>query len=785
MAVLPGPGRDLVAGAAPLPLNRTRLAAAGLVAVPVAVFLVPLAFGHILLPGDSLTQNYPLRVLSGADVRHGVLPLWNPYIWSGTALLGGFNAGSLYPATLLFSFLPGPLAWGLGQALVSAGAGTGMLLFLRGRGRSVLAASLAAVVFAWSGFMAAQLAHTGLVEGMAWTPWILRAVDHLAGRDRPVLWTGVLGLAGGLVCLGGDPRAITNVSIVAAVYAGWRWWRAPAGTRARFGGLVVAGAVVAGLLGAGQLVPGLAFQAGSQRAASSYEAFAAGSLAPPLLLLEAFPFVLGGFGSLHLPAYAGDYNLPEISGYLGLLGLAGALGVAASWRRSGEAVGVWVVLAVVGIVLALGQYTPLARLLVHVPLYGGQRLQSRNLGVADVAGVVLFSVWVDRFVTRGWRGGRLARAMALAAPTCVLALVLTGLFWPGGVAHWLRNEGALLPRGWAYAAASLVVAGAVAVVLLAGHRWDGARRARVVAVITLVDVGFFFANAAYGWEPTSAVGSHQAADAQLVSALPPGSRYAVYDPDLGYPGYVWTDDEMLRVPDLNVLGGVPSVQGYGSVVQGAYDAGTGSHVQGALDPGVLGDQRADQLQLGLVLVGPSAPADVTRLLVPPRWKPVGPVAGLAAFRNTDALAPAVFEVPGGNLGTAAQSVSPPVRVWGPRRDGSAVYRVDTPAPVVLVRSEAWAPGWKATLTPVGTSGRRGPGSTFTAVVGRSGFLQAATIPPGHWDVRFRYRPGRTYLGILVSLLGALAGMALVVAGLRGRPLRPRPRQAVGQGDRVG
>ena len=361
------------------PWGRTdRLVLAALVVLPAVLFLVPLAFGHVMLPGDDLTQNYPLRVLSGRDVRHGLLPLWDPFEWSGTPLLGGFNAGSIYPATLLFSFLPASLAWGLGQTATYALAGTGMLLFLRRRGLATVAAGLGALVFTWSGFMAAQLPHTGLVEGMSWAPWILLALDHLAldhpaaGGRRRLAWVGVLGLAGGLVSLGGDPRAVSDVAIVVVLYAGWLVWRCPRAERPAVAGWILVGAVVAGLVGAGQLLPGLALQAGSQRSGSSYDSFVAGSLAPPLLLLEAFPFVLGGFASVRLPPYTGDYNLPEVSGYLGLLALAGALVVAFSWRRRSDdapsGAGIWVLMAAGGIVLDLGRYTPLARLLVHVPL---------------------------------------------------------------------------------------------------------------------------------------------------------------------------------------------------------------------------------------------------------------------------------------------------------------------------------------------------------------------------------------------------------------------------------
>ena len=61
--------------------------------------------------GQPAIQNFPLRVLSGELLRQGHLPLWNPYIWSGSPLLGGLNAGSLYPVTLVFALLPPVAAW--------------------------------------------------------------------------------------------------------------------------------------------------------------------------------------------------------------------------------------------------------------------------------------------------------------------------------------------------------------------------------------------------------------------------------------------------------------------------------------------------------------------------------------------------------------------------------------------------------------------------------------------------------------------------------------------------
>ena len=113
-----------------------RLALVLLVAVPVVIEVPPSLLVRPLLNGDNLTQNYPLRVLSGELLRHGRLPLWDPYIWSGTPLLAGWNAGAVYPGTWLFAVLPGVAAWTIGLVAVSVVCGIGMHVFLRRLGHS-------------------------------------------------------------------------------------------------------------------------------------------------------------------------------------------------------------------------------------------------------------------------------------------------------------------------------------------------------------------------------------------------------------------------------------------------------------------------------------------------------------------------------------------------------------------------------------------------------------------------------------------------------------------------
>jgi hypothetical protein len=151
-----------------------------LTAVALGVFGFPALLGRPALPGDDMTQNYPLRVLAGQQIRAGQLPLFDPYIWSGAPLLAGWNAAAAYPMTWLFAVLPGAAAWTAGLMATYEAAAGGMYAFLRLGLRLGPAASFAgALTFAFGGQMGAQAAHFGLVAGMSWAPLALLAVARL------------------------------------------------------------------------------------------------------------------------------------------------------------------------------------------------------------------------------------------------------------------------------------------------------------------------------------------------------------------------------------------------------------------------------------------------------------------------------------------------------------------------------------------------------------------------------------------------------------------------------
>ncbi len=402
-----------------------------LAALPVLVFAIPAMTGHPAISFDNLLQNYPLRVLSGSDIRQGHLPLWNPTIWSGSPLLGGLNAGSFYPGTLLFAALPGVLAWVLNLIALYWAAGLGMYALLRQFRLRPHACLLAAVTYQFGGAMTGQLVHLGIVQGMGWMPLVLLAEIRLswavlgtrpmslepgggAERSSPWPWVALLAALFGLIFLTGEPRSMAEAELVTPFVALWLALRSYPGaavdvaSRVRYLAYGLLAALWGTAIGAAQLLPGRTFILASQRAYENYAYFGLGSLRASWTILLLVPNLFGGNAIFGQPAFATGYNLPEVTGYVGLLPIAAffTLAVRSIGRRSDPRARdwrPWIVLAVAGLLLSWGTFTPLGHVFAQIPFYNKVRLDSRSLGIVDLALCVAFGFFLELVLGGEWR----------------------------------------------------------------------------------------------------------------------------------------------------------------------------------------------------------------------------------------------------------------------------------------------------------------------------------------------------------------------------------------------
>ena len=602
-----------------------RWAIAVIAIIPTLLFTIPALLGHPAITADNLIQNFPLRALVGKIMATGHLPLMNVFINSGSPLLGGMNAGAFYPLTLLFIFLPPQVAWAINLIAIYVTSALGMYVLLRWHRLSPVASLAAALSFTYTGAMLGQLVHLAVVQGSALIPWFVLVFLSLARRlrDLPetatlretvgrvrtsVVWFAVLL---GLTFLTGEPRSIAEIELLGLIVvpsillirsscflATWK---------KRVSYLLTLG--VGGVLGIGigmcQLLPGWAFIGSSNRASLSYWFFGSGSLAVKWSALFFIPDIFGGNGAVGGPRYFVNYNLAEVTSYAGILAIIGFFAFLSCLKRKGwqgedKDFILYVVVAVVGLFATWGSFTPLGHIFHGIPLLKSTRLQSRNVILVDFALSVFLALWIHHIEKKDFkRAGLVGRARWFTlAPVGITALLSIGMmFWGPQIIDFLGTgiaDSYMANSEKVTLTLHLLIALSILTVCTAfiAKKWA----LKSLLVILTIDVLIFCLFCG-----TGIIGGNvetQPSRQQALSLFGSSGRTLIID----RAGANSDAIQNLGIVDSNVFTGIPSVQGYGSLVSSQYAEITGTHPVALADPCNLGRGEFKQLNLSAIVI---------------------------------------------------------------------------------------------------------------------------------------------------------------------------------------
>jgi len=294
---------------------------------------------------DNGAHNLPLSLEAHRQLRLGIMPAWNPFLWSGAPLLADPQAQSFYPPTHLAFWLTESGPAGMMRLAYSAHvalAASGMALLGLALGLSPGGAIFAGTFFATNPIL--QWLGTGFLNMFAtvsWLPWILLAVHHGIVGSRPWRWLSAGSVLTALAWFAGYPQywiysAIVVVAVGAAI--------APRATHPRRGLWLPAAMLGLGLmLAAPQWLPLVALWGSSQRSDPlALDEFIAGELDPRVLLSFFVPTPDGPFGNL-IPAHMGVLTAAFVIVTLArpdaLRLVLAAFGVLGVWIATGSAGG--------------------------------------------------------------------------------------------------------------------------------------------------------------------------------------------------------------------------------------------------------------------------------------------------------------------------------------------------------------------------------------------------------------------------------------------------------------
>ena len=274
----------------------------------------------------------------------GQIPLWRNYLLSGTPLAGHPSLPVFYPPYWLFLLLPVPLALNLLAFFNFSWMGIGMFFYLRLLGnKNLLPALFGAIAMALSPKWIAHLSggHWFMLSALAWTPWALIGLGQF-WNSKKVLWIFLLALSLASIAVNFLPYFIISSLALAFFSLGYL---SKNNFLNEIKTMVLGWSIVIILtfgLVAGQILPMIELL---PYAIHTIENSTFTSLNPIALLTAIFP---------------PDLKYPEWFLFPGFIVLIFA---GLSWAYGWTRFEIWGIIGLFGLVLSLGEFTPIYSLL--------------------------------------------------------------------------------------------------------------------------------------------------------------------------------------------------------------------------------------------------------------------------------------------------------------------------------------------------------------------------------------------------------------------------------------
>ncbi|MBN2548592.1 MAG: YfhO family protein [Anaerolineales bacterium] len=756
--------------------------------------------GKALFWGTPLLQFIPWWSYAWQTLLSGHLPLWNPLVGMGAPLLANYQSGLFYPPYWLnFGlYLAGGASWmAWGQAFLVVfhlvWAGLGMIRLLRRLGLGVLAQAVGGLAFGLCGYLVARAGFFSINSTAAWLPWILYYLLALPDRQADRLGR-LLRLSACLAMqlLAGHAQTTWYTLLLAGAWAGfWGWQSARVAGQVRPGpsswlvGLkgstkawmeLALALSLAAVIAAVQLLPTAEYLLQSQRAAAvDYELAMNYSFWPWRLITLLAPTF---FGSPVQGDYWGYGNFWEDAIYIGLLPLL--LGLAAwlsAFRRRPPAGQVqlpvralaWFLFALIclAFVFGLGKNTLIFPWLYqHVPTFDLFQAPARYLIWAEFGLAILTALGAERWRRPVKRGLYWTRLGAMGAFAVTLG---SGLAW-----YFMGDIGptfvraAALAGGWGLGAGLLSLIAPLSdeeaaseqpsKMIISPQAWEWAVAAFVMADLLAAGWG---ANPGvslevYRQSPLLADVRQKAEGGRIY--LPSQDEQALkFERFLRFDTFQineeWLNMRAVRLPNLNLLDGLPSANNFDPLLPGRYVSWIEDLEQAGPDlqprlfdlMGVSLLEVADasqpygvryQARLGaqrLRLVPCStyvSNADLARRLV---------LSGQVDFEQMVVIEAAQPEPSSPCEQGLVKAGEAALVSEGPNQ---VVIQVRTERARWLVLSDTWYPGWRAWL-----DGER------VDILPADYLFRGLEIPAGEHQVVLRYQPLSFWLGLAISLIG--------------------------------
>lgn len=380
------------------------------------------------LMGDHWEQHYPWAFFMAQSLKQGVWQFWTPLIQCGFPIAAESQIGLFYiPNIFLYLALPFEWAYSYMNLIHFFIGGISAYAYCRKVGLIPMGAFIAAIIFVFgAGYGGAYYNITSL-KTLTWFPWILLEFENYCTnfRKRHIYATALL-MA--LSIMAGYLQIAVLMMFICGLYFflrifcfpedSWNWI-----VKFRIaGGLSVAGAFAV-LFSAPQLYLTFELAKFSNRIGLSEGYAYVGSLPPPALLTIIFPHLQGFFRGSCL--YSGIFSIVFITAAFFV-----------SSRSLRKFFWLWMALAILALLLALGQWSPFYVGLIKMTHFYSFRIPAKFLiffcfSAAMLSGLGVHALFSDL--------ANKSRTKRLFISACFVVLSVIGAIW--GIVYFFLTWG--------------------------------------------------------------------------------------------------------------------------------------------------------------------------------------------------------------------------------------------------------------------------------------------------------------------------------------------------------
>lgn len=343
------------------------------------------------------------ELLQDTVKNYNTLPLWNPYIFSGSPFLGNPTSSMFYPINILFLLFPVDRVFGYIFIINSLLIGIFTYLFARSINLDKFSSFISGITIMFSGPLLTLIFPGHLVnfDTFIWFPLILLIYEK-AVKKQKIIYAVLAGFPIGLTLLAGASQIAVFSLLSASIYYFLRTFTlVPEINKFFYFKKIIiiftASIVVGFLLSAIQILSSNEFYKLSARSNGlSYDFASDFSLHPKQIISFFLPYF---FGNPANGTYWGKGNFWSLNGYVGIIPLA--LALIALFIKPKRLTIIFFILGFFALLFSFGKYAPIFPFFYkYVPQFDSFRAPARFLYIYAFSFAMLAGIGMNLLIQK-------------------------------------------------------------------------------------------------------------------------------------------------------------------------------------------------------------------------------------------------------------------------------------------------------------------------------------------------------------------------------------------------